>query len=253
MIVAHKFPLGEKLVWLLIKTSLQKHFDRIFFRMHVEQTEEQRNLPMIICANHSSWWDGYIAALVKDHLAVDGYLMMEESQLRRYFFFSWIGCFSVDRHHPRAAMQSIQYAAHLLKERPGRMVWLFPQGEIAPNDRRPLVFFRGAAHLAKLSAPALLYPLATRIEYLAEQHPDLFISLGEPLHINKEDRDNAIYLRHYTMITNTLEQRVTVELDQLRTDVLASDYSNFTVLMHGRASTNRIFDAFLFRKQLHTQ
>ena len=71
--------------------------------------------------------------------------MMEESQLRRYFFFSWIGCFSVDRHHPRAAMQSIQYAAHLLKEHPGRMVWLFPQGEIAPNDRRPLVFFRGAA------------------------------------------------------------------------------------------------------------
>ena len=250
MIRARKFPLGEKLVWLLIKTSLQKHFDRIFFRMRSERTEEQRNLPMIICANHSSWWDGYVAAVVKRHLGVEGYLMMEESQLRRYFFFSWIGCFSVDRHHPRAAMQSIQYAAHLLKERPGRMVWLFPQGEIAPNDRRPLVFFRGAAHLAKLSAPALLYPLATRIEYLAEQRPDLFISLGKPLYVNREDMQMPGSLKHYTKM---LEDYVTSELDQLRTDILASDYSSFTLLMHGKASTNRIFDTLLFRKQLRQQ
>lgn len=250
MIPARKFPLGEKLVWLLVKTSLRKHFDRIFFRMRNEQTEEQCNLPMIICANHSSWWDGYVAALVKRHLKVEGYLMMEESQLRRYFFFSWIGCFSVDRHHPRAAMQSIRYAAHLLKERPGRMVWLFPQGEIVPNDRRPLVFFRGAAHLARLSAPVLLYPLVTCIEYLAEQHPDLFISLGEPLYVNTEEMKSPGSLKHYTKL---LEDRVTTELDQLRADVLASNYSSFTLLMHGRASTNRIFDAFLFRKQLHRQ
>ncbi len=50
-----------------------------------------------------------------------------------------------------------------------------------------------------------------------------------------------------------LEDCVTSELDQLRTDVLASDYSSFTLLMHGRASTNRIFDALLFRKQLPQQ
>jgi chlorobactene lauroyltransferase len=250
MISAREFPLGEMLVWLLIKTSLQKHFDRVFFRIRDERTEEQRILPMIICANHSSWWDGYVAALVKHHLGVEGYLMMEESQLRRYFFFSWMGCFSVDRHHPRAAMQSIQYAAHLLKERPGRMVWLFPQGEIAPNDRRPLVFFRGAARLAKLSAPALLYPLAIRIEYLAEQYPDLFISLGEPLYVNTEDMQIPCSLKHYTKI---LEDRVTTELDQLRTDVLASDYSTFTLLMHGRTSTNRILDACLFRTPLRKQ
>jgi chlorobactene lauroyltransferase len=99
----------------------------------------------------------------------------------------------------------------------------------------------------------LLYPLATRIEYLAEQHPDLFISLGKPLHVNIEDMQTPVHLKHYTRITNTLEYRVTAELDQLRADVLASDYSSFTMLMHGRASTNRIFDAFLFRKQLRTQ
>ena len=250
MIPARKFPLGEQLVWLLINTSFHQHFDRIFFRMRTDLTNEQRALPMIICANHSSWWDGYMAALIERHLKLDGYLMMEEAQLRRYFFFSWIGCFSVDRQNARSAIKSVQYAAHLLKGHPRRMVWLFPQGEIAPNDRRPLEFFSGAAHLAKLSAPVLLYPLATRIEYLAEQRPDLYISLGEPLLVGEQERQTPNFVKGYT---KRLEECVTQELDQLRADVIGSDYSSFTQIMHGWASTNRLFDAALLRKQITRQ
>lgn len=247
MIPARKFPLGEKLVWRLIDGSLRKYFDRVLFRMRTERLEEQAALPLIICANHSSWWDGYVATVVERALGVDGYLVMEEAQLSRYFFFSWAGCFSIDRHNPRSALQSLQYAAKLLKGRPGRMVWLFPQGEISPNDRRPLVFFTGAAYLARMSAPVLLYPLATRIEYLAEQRPDLFISLGEPLLISPEEVGTPRFLKR---CTKGLEECVTTELDTLRADVIAGDFSNFRVLMQGRSSTNRIFDRLLFRKQV---
>ena len=250
MIPARKFPLGERLVWLLIDTSLRRHFDRIFFRMRTNFTDEQRALPMIICANHSSWWDGYIAALIERYLKLDGYLMMEETQLRRYFFFSWIGCFSVDRQNARSAIKSIQYAARLLKGNPRRMVWLFPQGEIAPNDRRPLEFFSGAAHLAKLSTPVLLYPVASRIEYLAEQRPDLYISMGEPLLVGEKELQTPGFLKSYTQ---RLQECVTEELDQLRADVIASDYSSFTQIMRGWASTNRLFDAALLRKQITRQ
>ena len=254
MIPARKFPLGEKLVWLLIHTSLRRHFDRVFFRMRTEFTSEQDALPMIICANHSSWWDGYIAALIERHLKLDGYLMMEEAQLRRYFFFSWIGCFSVDRQNARSAIKSVQYAARLLKgssrDHTRRMIWLFPQGEIAPNDRRPLEFFTGAAHLARLSAPVLLYPLAARIEYLAEQRPDLYISLGEPLLVGEQELQTPGFLKSYT---KKLQECVTQELDQLREDVVASDYSSFTQIMRGQASTNRLFDAAFMRKQIDHQ
>ncbi len=112
MIPAHKFPLGRRLVWQLIERSFRKYFDRVYFRMRGTYTDEQRaTLPMLICANHSSWWDGYVIALVERLLNVDGYLMVEEAQLSRYFFFIWIGCFSVDRHNPRAALQSLKYAA----------------------------------------------------------------------------------------------------------------------------------------------
>jgi 1-acyl-sn-glycerol-3-phosphate acyltransferase len=250
MIPAYKFPLGEKLVWRLIDSSLRKYFDRILFRTRTAPTEEQAALPMIICANHSSWWDGYVATVVERALGVDGYLMMEEAQLSRYFFFRWAGCFSVDRHNTRSALQSLQYAAKLLKERPGRMIWLFPQGEILPNDRRPLVFFNGSAYLARMTAPVLLYPLAIRIEYLAEQRPDLFISLGQPLLVKPGEADTHGFLKGCTKL---LEERVTAELDALRADVIAGDLSSFRVLLQGRSSTNRIFDTLLFRKQIRRQ
>ncbi len=250
MIPAHKFPLGEYLVEGMIDGSFRKYFDRIHYRQHELYTDEQRALPMIICANHSTWWDGYVALLVARQLGVDPYLMMEEAQLRRYFFFSWIGCFSVDRQNARSAMQSLQYAARVLKEKQGRMVWLFPQGEIAPNDRRPFEFFTGAAHLARLTTTSLVYPLAIRIEYLAEQRPDLFISLGEPLCVEAEMARTPGFLKH---CTHQLESMVTAELDQLRSDVVGGDYSSFKLLMHGTSSTNRIFDSLLLRKQIGRQ
>ncbi len=250
MIPARKFPLGEYFVEGMIDNSFRKYFDRIHYRQHAAYTDEQRALPLLICANHSTWWDGYVALLVARQLGVDPYLMMEEAQLRRYFFFSWIGCFSVNRQNARSAMQSLQYAANILKEKRDRLVWLFPQGEILPNDRRPLEFFTGAAHLARLTAPSLVYPLAIRIEHLAEQRPDLFISLGKPLHVDTEMAHTPGFLKS---CTHQLEAMVTAELDQLRNDLSASAYSSFKVLMNGRASTNRIFDTLLFRKQIGRQ
>ncbi|GCE14009.1 lysophospholipid acyltransferase family protein [Tengunoibacter tsumagoiensis] len=247
MITAAKFPPGSWLVWRLIHSSLSKHFDRVYFRMEHELTPEHLQRPMIICANHFSWWDGYVAALLQKQLKLDGYLMMEEAQLKRYFFFRWIGCFSVDREHPRAAMQSLHYAARLFAEKPSRMVWIFPQGVIRPNDARPLTFFTGAAHLSRLAAPAYLYPLASRIEYMAEQRPNLFISMGSPLLITKESSAQPEFLKQ---TTHQLETLVTAELDRLRADILSGELTNFTQLMHGRASANRIFDLFLLRKQM---
>jgi chlorobactene lauroyltransferase len=247
MIPARKFPLGKRLVWWLIDSSLRKHFDRIFLRVRGERSDEQHAMPIIVCANHASWWDGYMATLVERSLGLDTYLMMEEPQLRRYFFFAWAGCFSVDRQNTRSALQSLQYAARLLKEKPGRMVWLFPQGEIFPNDRRPLAFYNGASYLARMTAPVVLYPVATRIEYQAEQRPDLFISVGEPLRVDAEDTRAAGFLKANT---KQLEQLVTSELDLLHADINSHNLDCFSCIMRGRSSINRIFDALLLRKQI---
>jgi len=99
-------------------------------------------------------------------------------------------------------------------------------------------------------APVLSYPLAIRIEYLAEQRPSLFISLGEAMLIHAKETSEPTFLQ---TCTSHLQEALTVELDQLRTDVINGDYTSFKPVITGKQSTNRIFDTLLFRKQIARQ
>ena len=54
--------------------------------------------PLIIVANHASWWDALMPILISlDHFDHDAYGVMEERQLRRFGFFRKLGMFSIDR------------------------------------------------------------------------------------------------------------------------------------------------------------
>jgi 1-acyl-sn-glycerol-3-phosphate acyltransferase len=104
---------------------------------------ENRNpdLPMIIYANHSSWWDGLVIFEVLSKFKFENYVMMEEKQLRKLRFFRLLGAFSVVRENPREAIKSINYAVKMLSEKTNCTLLIFPQGEILPSDVRPMRFF----------------------------------------------------------------------------------------------------------------
>src|SRR5688500_11353963 len=134
--------------------------------------------PLLLIANHSSWWD----AMLPIHLSFnrydfDAYGMMEERQLKRFGFFRKVGMFSVERGDGRAALETIDYAAGLLRGR-GRALWLFPQGEIVPNDRRPIAFGSGAARLLTATGSASVAPVAFRYEVIDQERPTVFIRVG---------------------------------------------------------------------------
>jgi chlorobactene lauroyltransferase len=270
LIPAHKNPFGEAIFWQIARASMQRHFNSVQLRDRGRLAEDTGSLPILMLANHSSWWDGYFAWLIAHSVErQDHYLMMEEANLRRYRFFTWAGCFSVDRMHGRAALASIHYAAHLLKERPGRAVWIFPQGEIVPNDRRPLRCYSGIGHLVRQVGAARCYPVALRIEYGGEQRPDVFISIGpgrelrmagNGAHVPGDERlwqaahehggrDGQLCGSTARDLAAILATDLTAELDRLRDDVLAGSTADFTVLLHGRRSMNRLYDAMMLRQQ----
>ena len=55
----------------------------------------------LFLANHSCWWDLFLAHILNEAIPVDGYGMMEHFNLLRFGFFRRIGAFSVDRTDPR--------------------------------------------------------------------------------------------------------------------------------------------------------
>lgn len=126
-----------------------RQFSRISIR-HIGDKPRPNAGPVIVYANHSSWWDGHLAMFLNEECwHLDGYVMMEEKQLARYRFFTHVGGFLIDRQEARSAMRTLDYAAQLMSAQPGRVLLLFPQGEILANDARPLSFFNGTAHLVK--------------------------------------------------------------------------------------------------------
>ncbi len=240
-IPAAKNPVLDELLYrCFARWSLWRHFDRVWLQSH-GPLPHPRNGPLIVYLNHSSWWDGYLMYVI--HRVVlrgqfDAHLLMEEKQLRRYRFFRWSGAFSVNRDDPEDAWRSQAYAAALLRggRRP-RLLFIFPQGKIVPNDRRPLVTYPGIARIIAQAGDVNLCPVALRYELLGRQFPEAFIRIGPYYRAaNPSDIEGALA---------DITSRLTEACDALREDVLALRYDRFQPLLRGRRGIDELFDGFL--------
>lgn len=170
-----------------------------------------------------------------DRFSHDAYGIMEERQLKRYGFFRRVGMFSIDRESPRSAMRSLEYASDLLR-RTGRVLWLFPQGDIRPNDLRPIECYSGTSHLIRLLGDCTLLPVAFRYELLGEERPIALGRFGNPERITEK---NIPGIRD---LTAHIAERITVEADRLRDDVLGEHLEEYTTILAGKHSIDRRWD-----------
>lgn len=235
MIRADKSKTFDALFDLYNRRLLRSHFAslRVAGTEHVQSLN--RSLPMICFGNHSCWWDGLVVYHLSRHLLhADVFLMMEERQLARYRFFRKLGAFSVVRENAVAAAMSLRYAARLF-DRPNRLLWIYPQGVMQPNDKRPLQFFPGAATIARLTGKMVqLIPFVHRYEFLEEQRPDAFVRFGKPV--------VAAPPIAVEETTHSMEQKVTELLDSVRSDVRDGKLEPYTTILKGRRSVNKQYD-----------
>ncbi len=199
-------------------------FKRRFHSLHVSGLDNLRNknseIPLIIYANHSGWWDGLVVFEICRQAKADFYVMMEEKQLKSLFLFRKLGAFSVVREKPRNAVESINYAVELLKN-PSATLLIFPQGEILPNDARPLKFYNGLSRIIEKSGKVLCLPMAIRYEFLGEFKPQIFVKIGEAglIETEKNFKSKDLTGRNADILTNLL--------DKLKSDVAGENFSQY--------------------------
>jgi chlorobactene lauroyltransferase len=235
MITSSKNRLIERILAGINRRMLRRHFHAVHLLGHHHCETLDRSVPMILYANHSCWWDGLIEFfLTHDVIGTDAFLMMEEEQLQRYRFFTRIGAFSVRHGTGRSLMDSITYASQLF-ERPNRMLCIYPQGELLPNDLRPLRFQSGITSILDRLPQAQLVPLAHRYEFAGEQKPEVFLSIGAPVHLYAGEQRIPI--------RRALEETLTHLLDDLRCAISSRTYNQHALcLLRGRASSNVRYD-----------
>lgn len=198
---------------------------RRFHTLKVENLENLKhreiNVPLVIYGNHSSWWDGLIVYQLGKECAFDHYVMMEERQLKNLQLFRKLGAFSVVRENPREALKSINYAVDLLRENATRTLWIFPQGEIKPNDARPLGFFRGLAKIVEKLEICDVVPLALRYEFLNKFKPEIYAKIGE---VRKYRSGEKIFSKQ---LTGKMEIELTELLDDLKNEIAAGKTGSY--------------------------
>lgn len=221
---------AEKKAWFdkIFSVYSRNLIKRRFYALRVENLDSlkqrDKQISLVFCANHSSWWDGLIAYQLWRTCEIDGFVMMEEKQLKDLQLFRKLGAFSVVRENPREAVKSINYAVDLLKSRENRAVCIFPQGEIKPNDARPLKFFNGLSRIVEKLGNCNFLPIAMRYEFLNEFKPEIFIKIGQIQRFQESEKFASKEL------TVKFEIELTGLLDALKNDVAAGNIANYEKL-----------------------
>jgi 1-acyl-sn-glycerol-3-phosphate acyltransferase len=140
--------------------------------------------PILLIPNHSTWWDGFFPYMLNSLIFCRKFhVMMLERRLREFWFFRYVGSYSINQESPKGIAESLRYTADLLEGE--NLVTVFPQGALAPFGRRPLGFNRGIERVARLAAEAgrrfAIVPLAMRCEFLEEEKPHAFLLCGAPI------------------------------------------------------------------------
>ena len=230
--------LGEEVVYrMLVEWPMRRQFSRVWLKIEGALPDPASG-PVICYMTHPSWWDGYAALLLHRKVfqrSFEGYLMMDERQLRRYRFFTWLGVFSVSLTDRREAARSLAYVAGKLAERRDRYLWMFPEGKLTPTERRPLRLYPGVARIAQQAGGATLWPVALRYEFRGEEKPELFIHCGPGHAAPPESSERDLLAAAHANLTHAA--------DSLRDDVTNNPFEGYRLLMRGAAGINHIADA----------
>lgn len=162
--------------------------------------------PLLVCANHTSWWDGFLVRRLQRALRPGRplYTVMLEQELGPRPFLRWLGALGITPGSLSSVRSALRFLSDQRARTPELMLSFFPQGRIWPSGRRPLGFQPGVRLFVEALAPVRILPLAMHLEPGTRAAPAAYLSAGALL--DPEDVD---------VTGEALERHVTAELDAI--------------------------------------
>jgi hypothetical protein len=223
-------------LWLFeryLRREVRRHFSAVHWTSAAAGGLSP-SVPTIFVANHTNWWDGFLAFLVTRALGLECRVLMEARHLARYRVFLRLGALPLCREQARTAYRDLESAAIQLK--PGVGLWIFPQGSRRPASEPVAGCERGVAHLVlRGPAPVRVCPVGFRYTFVGEQLPEAFVMVGESWSPGVSGLDRAAVMR-------TIEEKLGDTVRALDALVGAERLEAFRPLAPGRLSINKRLD-----------
>lgn len=158
----------------------RKHFSGIFIHNAFPRINSETGL--IVTPNHFSWWDGFfIDYIARKCIHRRIHILMLEEQLKRYWFFRYLGAYSINDNKPKSIIETAQYTANILMDTKNFSVY-YPQGRFEPYDKRPLELKDGLLYfLRKLEIETYVVPAAFKIINNENKKPSVNVRFGQPI------------------------------------------------------------------------
>ncbi len=223
--------------WYLDRLAA-KHFSSVRWSCQ-EDPGRWHQEPLLLVANHTNWWDGFLAHQVTRALGLHFQILMDAKGVAAYPVFKRFGAVPVRRGSAAGSVADLHAVGQNL--RPGVAVWIFPQGERRPQGARVARCEHGAAHLALARERVRIVPVAIRYPFLSEQLPEGFLLLGGSWVAGRAE-EPAGGREARQALTAEIEQRLNEVVAELDARLAAEAVGEFRTLVQGRLSINKRMD-----------
>lgn len=220
----------------IVRGYFRRHFHAV--RICGAKLQVNDDGPLIIYANHSSWWDPMVSVLLGERFLPKRrhYAPMDAEALERYGILKRLGIFPVEMNTMRGAVQFLKTSEAILAS--GGVLWVTPQGRFADTRERPLVFKKGLAALAcrvaEHSGSCTLLPLAIEYPFWDERLPENLLHFGEVVRLSGSSESvDAVQLR----LVGALE----CAMQELKELSLKRDAACFTTLVIGSSNVGGFY------------
>ena len=132
--------------------------------------------PVMLVANHQSWWDPLVGLLVHDRWFGDRPVAspIDRTQLENFRFFRRLGMFGVDPDDATGLRAFARHVDGLFAGAPRTVLMLTPQGRFV-DARRPVEARPGAAMVAARHPGLAVISVAIEYAFWVDQRPEVFL------------------------------------------------------------------------------
>lgn len=229
--------------WLgFFRTVLARHLRRSFHAVRVARPgvpAAADDLPLIVYANHPSWWDGALVPVLLDRLFPGRRLFgpIDADALERYGFMRRLGFFGVQAGTYAGAATFLR-VGHGLLAHPDTLFCITPEGRFVDPRERPVRLQPGLARLIAGVPRVTVVPMAVEYPFWTERTPEALVRFGEPRVMGRDLPPSLVGLH------GALEDGLADAMDRLADDAVSRDATRFYEVFAGSAGVGGVYDAW---------
>jgi len=189
----------------------RRHLGRVLYKTQSLEGLNDPNLPVILLANHLSWWDGFLIIFLAEKLMPKRELniAMLQSEWAKRKWMSYIGAVPIDPSSPAQLLSFFKKLTKRKSDLPPICLAYFFEGRMASPAENAPPPKRGAELIIQKLSPVIVLPVSIVMDYRFNSKTSAFVNVASPKVIENPEQLPEVYFKikslHQMTVQDTTE------------------------------------------------